>query len=193
MKLELRPWSLADAPSLARHADNKNVSRYLRDHFPYPYTQADATAFITMAMNEAAKEKGNGLFAIDIDGEAVGGIGYHRQTDVYRYNAEVGYWLGQEHWGKGVMTASLRRFVDMVFTETDLVRLFAGTFAPNQDSQKVLENNGFVREAHHIGNVVKDGVFLDSFMYALRREQWETMRANDLSVFRSSEDVEKKT
>lgn len=180
MKLELRPWTLADAPSLARHANNKNVSRFLRNHFPFPYTPDDARRFISMAMEEAAKEQGNGLYAIDIDGEAVGGIGYHRQADVYRHNAEVGYWLSEEHWGKGIMTASLRQLVDVVFTETELLRLFAGTFAPNRDSQRVLEKAGFVREAHHVGNVVKDGAILDSFMYALRREQWMELRNEGL-------------
>lgn len=131
-----------------------------------------------MAMEEATKEQGDDLYAIDIDGEAVGGIGYHRQVDVYRHNAYVGYWLSEEHWGKGIMTASLRRLVDIVFTETELLRLFAGTFAPNLNSQKVLEKNGFVREGHHLGNVMKDNVVLDSFIYALRREQWEGMRTS---------------
>lgn len=172
----IRAWTLADAQRLTHFTNNKNVLHYFLDGFPFPYTHEHAVSFITLAMKEMSKEKRNGMFAIDIDGDAVGHIGYHRQTDVYRYNAELGYWLGEEYWGQGIMTHAIRLMIEYVFTKTELLRLEARTFVPNQGSQRVLEKNGFVREAHHIGNVMKDGSIMDSYMYALRREQWMPVR-----------------
>ena len=97
----LRPYQLSDKLALVKHANNKNISDNLRDRFPNPYTGKDAEWFINFVL-----ENNNPVtnFIIEINNEAAGSIGFWRGEDVYRLNAEIGYWLGEEHWGKGIMT-----------------------------------------------------------------------------------------
>ena len=96
----LRRWRAKDIGSLVRHANNMNVSRYLRDRFPYPYTRKDARAFLAVATGAGTDDT---KLAIDVDGEAVGGIGVIVGSDVERFSAEVGYWLGEPFWGRGIV------------------------------------------------------------------------------------------
>ncbi len=100
----LRPWRVGDEASLVRYADNRNVSRNMRDRFPYPYTAADADGWI----KKAGAEKPATSFAIVVDGAAVGGVGIELGTDVFRRSAEIGYWLGEPFWGRGIATEALR-------------------------------------------------------------------------------------
>src|SRR6476619_3102352 len=93
----LRAWRAADASSLAKHTNNPNVARQLRDRFPHPYTIADARQFI-QAVSGARPTM---LFAMVVDGEAAGGIGFYPGADVERFSAEIGYWLAEPHWGRG--------------------------------------------------------------------------------------------
>jgi [ribosomal protein S5]-alanine N-acetyltransferase len=162
----LRPWMQEDAPSLARHADNPRVSACLRDLFPSPYTIDDAHRFIAMA---------NGpnhglLFAIEVRGEAAGGIGILPLTDVYRGTAEIGYWLAEPFWGKGIATGAVRALVPVAFEKTGVVRIQAGIFANNPASMRVLEKCGFVREAVHRNAITKHGMLMDEVMYVRFRE-----------------------
>ena len=117
----LRRWRTSDAASVVRHANNPNVAKHLRDRFPHPYTPNDAQAFLTAASREAPQTN----FAIEVRGIAVGGLGYVPGTDVERYSAEVGYWLGETCWGRGIMTDALVLFTRHAFAELGLLRLFA--------------------------------------------------------------------
>jgi [ribosomal protein S5]-alanine N-acetyltransferase len=157
----LRPWKLADAPSLARHADNPRVSACMRDLFPSPYTIDDAHDFIAMATGPSP----NLFLAIEVQGEAAGGIGIHPLEDVYRGTAEIGYWLAEPFWGKGIVTDAVRALIPVAFAHTDIIRIQAGIFSNNPASIRVLEKCGFVREAVHRDAITKHGLVMDEMLY----------------------------
>lgn len=161
----LRPWRAGDEASLQRNADNYNVWCNLTDRFPHPYTMDDARWWIE---HTATVERVG--FAIEVDGQAVGGIGCAAKPDVYRLTGEVGYWLGEPHWGRGIVTEAVRAFVPYVFDSTDLVRLEAGVFDRNTRSARVLEKNGFVFEGRLTRGAFKDGVVMDVLLYARLRK-----------------------
>lgn len=165
----LRPWEEADAASLARWADDPAVAANLRDVFPSPYTRADAEWFIRDCM--AREGDGQLCRAIVAGGEAVGSIGVFRGADVYRKSAEIGYWLGRDFWGRGWMTAAVKRMCREAFDTWDIVRIHAEVFAPNRASQAVLEKAGFSLEGTRRNSVYKGGRVLDSRVYALLKEE----------------------
>jgi RimJ/RimL family protein N-acetyltransferase len=157
----LRDWVQGDAGSLARHANNPRIAAMLRDAFPSPYTLEDAHRFISMA----TKPTPNLFLAIEVRGEAVGGIGIHLLDDVKRRSAEIGYWLSESLRGKGIMTAAVRSLVPVAFDRYDIVQLQAGIFSSNPASMRVLEKCGFIREAVHRDAITKNGSLLDEVMY----------------------------
>jgi RimJ/RimL family protein N-acetyltransferase len=157
-----------DAESLVRHANNINVARQLRDRFPHPYTRANASAFLKAATS--APEASN--LAIDVDSYAIGAIGYVAGTDVERYSAEIGYWLGEAYWGKGIATEALILMTAHVFESMNMLRLFALPFADNGGSLRVLEKAGYVREAILRSSSVKYGQPRDQLLYARVNEDW---------------------
>jgi ribosomal-protein-alanine N-acetyltransferase len=163
----LRPWKAGDAPSLARHANNRNVWRNLRDIFPHPYAVRDAEAYIAFAINAPAPDR---HWAIDVEDEAVGALSILPGRDVERLSAEIGYWLGEDFWGRGIVTAAVRAAADAAFSTTDLVRLHAPVFAWNARSMRVLEKAGFVREAVHVRGGFKDGTLIDRVVYVRTRD-----------------------
>ena len=110
------------------------------------------------------------IFAIDIDGHAVGGIGIHSQSDIFRKNAELGYWLAEPFWGKGIMTTAVKEMLEYSFNNFEINRVFARPFGNNVGSQKVLEKAGFVLEARLSKVLFKNGEYLDELIYAVRRE-----------------------
>lgn len=161
----IRPWQRGDEQSLVRHADNKKIWLNVRDAFPHPYTMEDARWWI-----EKANEPPATNFAIVVEGEAVGGVGMILKDDIYRRSAEVGYWLGEEFWGRGVVTEAVRAIVEYAFENFDLCRLYAGVLEWNPASMKVLEKAGFQFEARLRKAVTKEGQTMDEFIYALIRE-----------------------
>jgi ribosomal-protein-alanine N-acetyltransferase len=167
----VRPWRMSDAEAVVRHANNVNVARQLRDRFPHPYSRANAQAFLKAAVSAA--EPSN--LAIEVDGEAVGAIGYVAGTDVERYSAEIGYWLGEALWGRGIVTEALCLVTDHVFTDANLLRLFALPFADNAPSIRVLEKAGYVREATLRSSSVKDGRPRDQALYARVNPHWRAI------------------
>jgi RimJ/RimL family protein N-acetyltransferase len=167
MRLELsrcviRAWSSGDRESLARHADNPRIAANLRDVFPSPYSGEDADRFLAFARTQSPLTS----FAIEVDGEAAGGIGLTLHEDVERVSAELGYWLAEAHWGRGVMTEAVRAFVDWGFTAFPLTRIYALPYATNLASVRVLENAGFVLEGRLRRSVIKLGQVLDQLVYA---------------------------
>lgn len=161
----LRGWRRADAAALVRHANNPKVWRNLRDAFPHPYTPADAHAWI----RNAASNRPQTHFAIDVGGEAVGSIAMLVQRDVYRRSAEVGYWLAEPHWGRGIATEALGAIVEYAFANFDVCRLFATTFEWNPASARVLEKCGFTLEGRRRKAVTKEGRTIDDLIYAIVR------------------------
>jgi len=151
----IRPWRLDDAESLVRHANNRKVWLGLRDIFPHPYTIQDAHEFLQRAVTEQPQMK----FCIEIGGAAVGGIGVHPGQDVHRYTATLGYWLGENFWGRGITTEAVTAVTDICFKNYPLHRISAEVFANNPASARVLEKAGFAFEGRLKKNVLKDGNF----------------------------------
>jgi ribosomal-protein-alanine N-acetyltransferase len=162
----IRSWRPGDADSLVREADNRNIWLTVRDRFPYPYTHAHAEAWIDRVTSDMPETH----FAIDLDGRAVGGIGLELQEDVSRYSAELGYWLGEAYWGRGIMTAAVSRFTEYAFAAFDLCRIYALVFETNPASQRVLERAGYALEGRLRHAAYKDGRILDQFLYAVSHE-----------------------
>jgi RimJ/RimL family protein N-acetyltransferase len=161
----IRPWRLDDAESLAKHANNRKVWLALRDLFPHPYTIQDAHEFLQKKITEQLAIN----FCIEIDGAAVGGIGMRVGEDVHRHTAALGYWLGEDFWGRGIMTEAVAAFTDFCFENFPLRRISAEVFSNNPASARVLEKAGFVFEGCLKNNVINDGKLLDALLYAKTR------------------------
>ena len=157
----LRTWTSDDAGSLVKHADNPRIAAMMRDGFPSPYLSEDAHRFISMATGTTK----NIFLAIEVRGEAAGGIGIHPFADVKRRSAEIGYWLSESLWKKGIVTDAVRALVPVAFNHYDIVRLEAGIFSNNLASMRVLEKCGFTREAVHKKAITKNGELLDEVIY----------------------------
>ena len=167
-RCSIRRWRMSDAASLVRHGDNVKVARQLRDRFPHPYTRHDAQRFL--ASVTAADEPTN--LAIEVEREAVGAIGYVRGMDVERFSAEIGYWLGEEFWGRGIVTEAVVLLTEHVFDHVNLLRLFALPFADNAGSTRVLEKAGYVCEGILKSSSVKNGEPRDQALYARVNPRW---------------------
>lgn len=137
----------------------------LRDGFPHPYTARDAELFVKMAK----KSHTAFMLAIEVDKQAVGGIGIHFLNDVYRGTAEIGYWLSEDYWGRGIITDAVKAMIPIAFDTYSLQRLQAGIFASNPASMRVLEKCGFSCEAIHKKAITKNGIVMDEHLYALVR------------------------
>jgi RimJ/RimL family protein N-acetyltransferase len=161
----LRPWRLEDLDALVRHADDAEVSRGLRDRFPYPYTREAGEAFLRSCL----APHDDWRLAIEIDGGAAGGLGFRPGEDVHRHGAELGYWLARAYWGRGLVEVALRCAVPVAMDQLQLLRLAAGVYANNRRSMRVLEKLGFEREGVNRRAVVKRGELLDVVVYALTR------------------------
>lgn len=158
----IRPWQPSDAAALARHANNRNVWRNLRDAFPHPYGPEDAARFLAMV----AKQTPPTYFAIVVDGEAAGGIGYTPHTDVERISAELGYWLAEPFWNRGITTEAVRAVTHHALFTHGLERIYATPFGSNTASHRVLEKAGFTLEARLRHAIVKEGKIDDALLYA---------------------------
>ena len=159
----LRSWREGDEPSLVRHADNYEVWRRLRDRFPHPYTRPDAEQWIAFARQQDPQTS----FAIEVRGEAVGGIGLELGSDIERRSAEIGYWLGEASWGRGIATDAVRAVTGYGFEVLDLTRVFAVPFAGSSASIRVLEKCGYIREGTMRRSAIKEGIVLNQVLYAL--------------------------
>jgi RimJ/RimL family protein N-acetyltransferase len=158
----IRNWRKEDAASIVQYASNRKIWINLRDAFPYPYTQSDAEAFLFRAM----QMQPGSYFAIASDNEAIGSIGLMAGNDVHRFTAELGYWLAEPFWGKGIMTAAVRALSEYAFAELGFHRIFAEPCTTNAASARVLEKAGFALEGIMGASVFKDGRILDQYLYA---------------------------
>jgi RimJ/RimL family protein N-acetyltransferase len=162
----VRSWEWRDRESLVRHANNRKVWINLRDRFPHPYTQADARNWLDMVVGITPETN----FAIVLDDEAVGGVGFTVQNDVGCRSAEIGYWLGEEFWGRGIATEALKAVTEYAFANYDLCRLYAHVFDWNPASARVLEKAGYQFEGRLKKSVTKNGQTIDQLMYAMVRD-----------------------
>ncbi|OFX40003.1 MAG: GNAT family N-acetyltransferase [Bacteroidetes bacterium GWE2_41_25] len=166
----LRPWSIRDAHDLARIADNKNIADNLRDGFPNPYSLEDAITWLNIILPENIPPR---FFAILAEKVIVGSIGIVTKTDIYRKNVEIGYYLAEDYWGKGIMTRAIMAATSYSFRQFDIVRVYAEPFADNPGSRRALEKAGFSLEATLKQNVIKNGIIKDSCIYSVLKEDFK--------------------
>ena len=158
----VRSWEVGDLTSMVNHANSRRVWLNLRDRFPHPYTTRHGMAFL----QRVGATHPETTFAIAVDGEAVGGIGFMLHDDIERVSAEIGYWLGEAYWGRGICTEAVRAVTGYAIRQHGLTRVFAVPFTHNPASCRVLEKAGFVREGHMRRSAIKDGAICDQFLYA---------------------------
>lgn len=165
MNCTIREWRMSDAADLAAALSNKKVLDNLRDGLPYPYTEKDGADYIGAML--AADRNDTFAFAITVDDRAIGSIGVFRQQNVHRRTAELGYYIAEEYWGRGIMTDAVKQVCEYVFTNSDIVRIFAAPYAFNTASCRVLEKAGFKYEGTLRANAFKNNEVVDMKMYAL--------------------------
>ena len=168
-QITLRSIRDDDHKELVRLANNKKIWQNLRDIFPHPYGDEDGRFFMKLVR----QDKKNLRSVIDVDGLFAGMIGAFLQDDVYKYTAELGYWLGEPYWGKGIITEAIRLKCDQVFETTEVNRVFAAVFDYNIPSMKALEKNGFKKEGIGRDAIFKDGAFYDDHRYAILRSEFQ--------------------
>lgn len=167
MKCTLRKWQLSDAEALASMLSNRKILNNLRDGLPYPYTRDDAETYIRAMLS--AEENDTFAYAITADGQVIGSIGAFRQGNIHRQTAEMGYYLAEAYWGRGIMSDAIRQLCDIVFETSDIVRIFAEPFSYNMGSRRALEKAGFRQEGVMRNNAVKNGRLQDMVLYSLTR------------------------
>ena len=165
MNYILRKWRLSDAADLAAALNNEKVLNNLRDGLPYPYTEQDASDYISAML--CADETSTFAYAITRNDRAIGSIGAFRQSNIHRQTAELGYYLAEEYWGRGIMTEAIRQLCAIIFDTTDILRIYAEPFAYNTGSRRALEKAGFHYEGTMKNNAVKNGKILDMALYSL--------------------------
>lgn len=168
MNCNIRPWVISDAADLASAINNKKILDNLRDGLPYPYTVKDAEYYI-ISMLSSDKDK-TYAFAITADDKAIGSIGVFRKENIHFRTAEMGYYIAQPYWGKGIMTSTVKQTCEFIFANTDILRIFAEPFAHNTASCRVLEKSGFVFEGLLRKNAVKNGEIIDMKMYSIVKD-----------------------
>ena len=159
----LREWQDSDVAPLQKHADNVNISRYLFDRFPHPYTIDDALQFVSSHKNRYPLTN----FVIAIDGILAGVIEFKPGDDIHRKTAILGYWLGEEFWGKDIMTSVIGLITGYAFENFDIIRIQASVNSNNPASMRVLEKSGFVKEGILKNAIIKNSEVLDEHLYAL--------------------------
>ena len=167
MSFKLRKWRLSDAGDLASALSNERILGNLRDGLPYPYTEQDARNYIAAMLS--SDENSTFAYAIAVDDRAVGSIDAFRQGNIHRQTAELGYYLAEEYWGRGIMTEAIRQLCRIIFDTTDILRIYAEPFACNTGSRRALEKAGFCYEGTMKNNAVKNGMVLDMALYSLTR------------------------
>lgn len=169
MMCAIRKWQLSDAGDLAAALSNKNIQDNLRDGLPYPYTVQDGVDFITAMIS--VDETETFAFAVTADDKVIGSIGVFRQGNIHRQTAEMGYYIAEAYWGRGIMTEAVRQTCEYVFAQSDIIRIYAEPFADNAASCRVLEKAGFQYEGTLRSNAVKNGKVTDMKMYALLKTE----------------------
>lgn len=161
MKIILREWKKSDAEALAKMANNKKIWDNVRDHLPHPYTKKDAKKWLA----KVKKQERVTTFCIEADGEMAGSTGFTLKDDVYRKTAEIGYFIDEEYWGKGVATEAIKQLVDYIKNNFDVVRIYAEVFEYNKGSMKVLEKNDFYLECIRKKAAIKNNNIINDFVW----------------------------
>lgn len=168
MDCKIRKWEMKDAANLAAALNNKKIHDNLRDGLPLPYTVKDAEEYIAAML--AVDSNKTFAFAITVDDAAVGSIGVFRKENIHSRTAEMGYYIAEPYWGKGLGTSAVKQTCEFIFANTDIIRIFAEPFAHNAASCRILEKAGFAFEGTLRSNAVKNNTVIDMKKYALVRD-----------------------
>lgn len=160
-KVEIRPWKPEDAGQLAQVCNNKKIWLNVRDRFPHPYTVGNAVEWIAYTMVQNPVQN----FGIIYNGDIAGSVGVTPKEDVYRKSIEIGYFIAEQFWGKGIATSAVALAIDYIKSHFDVVRIYAEVFSHNEASMKVLEKNGFHLEGIRKKAVIKDNVLMDDYVW----------------------------
>ena len=158
----LRPLCDSDASALAALANNKKIWDNVRDYLPFPYGIEDAVCFIKLTQNEDPPM----TFAIEYNKQFCGVIGLVAQSDVYKRTAEIGYWIGEPYWNRGIATIAVKLVTDYGFNQLDFIRIHTGIFEYNIGSMKVLMKNGFSRDGIFKKSIQKNGQIFDEHRFS---------------------------
>jgi len=167
-KCALRNWRKEDKTDLLTFANNKKIYDNLRDMFPYPYTEKDADHWLNIAISQPKT-----FFVIEVKGRFAGSIGIEFKNDIYRKNAEIGYWLAEPFWNKGIITESIGLITSYVFKNFEIIRIIAEPFADNTGSRKALVKAGYKCEVVLRNNIIKNNVVKDSCIYSVLKNEWQ--------------------
>ncbi len=168
----LRPWTISDASQLALIADNKKIADNLRDGLPFPYSLKDALDWLNLILPENHPPR---FFAITVDKQLVGSIAIVSKTDIYRKNFEIGFFLSENFWGKGIATKAIKAATSYAFRDFDIIRVYAESFSDNTGSRRALEKAGFRHEATLQRNIIKNEIIKDSCIYSVLREDFKSL------------------
>ena len=168
MECKIRHWKIEDAENLAEALNNKKIMDNLRDGIPFPYTVQDAKEYIAATLN--ADKDSTYAFAITVNDHAIGSIGVFRQANIHSRTAEIGYYIAEPYWGKGIGASALKQTCDCIFQNTNIIRIFAEPFADNIASCRILEKCGFEYEGTLRKNAIKNGIVIDMKMYSILKD-----------------------
>lgn len=163
--IRLEDIKLTPSDVIQQLANSYAIAKNLRDVFPHPYTIEDAVSFLELASNGSLGY----ILGIYDNNTFVGCCSLIPQHDVYRINAEIGYWIGESYWGKGYATEAVKLLIDSAFDELDLLRVYAYVFEYNTGSMRVLEKVGFEKEAIIKYSIIKEGKVFDEHLYSIRK------------------------
>jgi ribosomal-protein-alanine N-acetyltransferase len=161
----LREWRINDAELLQKHADNPNVYNFLKDRFPHPYTMDDAVSWVNLML----QKKPFTTFVIAVDDRLAGVIGLELRDDIYSKAPLLGYWLGEEFWGRGIAGEAVKLITNYAFSTLDILRIQADVLGNNHASMRVLEKAGYIKEGVLKSAVFKNGETLDEWVYGMVR------------------------
>jgi [ribosomal protein S5]-alanine N-acetyltransferase len=167
--ITLRPWTMDDAKVLAEIANNRNIADQLQDLFPFPYSKKDARKWLKTTLLIVPPRN----FAIIADNKVAGNIGIIPKEDIHRINAEIGYFLSEKYWGRGIACRAVKALTSYAFSNFDIVRVYAETFSDNLRSRRTLEKAGFILEANLKSNIIKNGIVKDSCIYSILKDDFK--------------------
>ncbi len=163
--IQIRELQTSDADILSQLMNNINIWNNLRDRIPFPYMREDALAFIKLSHTNDRIHN----FGITFNNEFCGVIGFERQTDIHKQSVELGYWIGEPYWHKGIATHAIHLATKWAFANLHINRIYASVFEHNTASIKALLNNDFKQEGILKKAIFKNGKFLDEYIFAKLR------------------------
>jgi RimJ/RimL family protein N-acetyltransferase len=166
-KIRIRKLKLSDADDVFRNINNKAVVRWMSVTVPYPYLQKDAIKFIRKSQRGInSKKYYNFGIVLKRTGKVIGGIGLEK-IDLKNKRAEIGFWIAQKHWGKGLVKEAIEIVSKFGFKQLGFHKIYSVVFEENIASQKVLEKFGFKVEGKLVEEFYRYEKWQNIILYGL--------------------------